>query len=302
VLRQTNSDSDQGDLVSSVGDEIKVTLDRWSVGQLGLTDLVIAGAIVVTGVLLAWIASRVAKRFARRTDGAARAAWATGGLLVATLIMLLATSIALEVLGFGLGPILVLVLLVVIALLLLRPLVTNLSSGLLLQVRGALEAGDLVRTNGTLGVVEEINARSVVIDTSDGRRVHIPNNDVLNDTIENYSSIGRRRSEIEFAVDATTDRERVLAVTAESLAEASGVLDDPPPEAMLVRVTGPFLVIRAQVWHGPLMSDARHAVSEAIRTILDGLAAADIDVDGPPWMVLETKSPAEPPSSRAGRG
>jgi hypothetical protein len=65
---------------------------------------------------------------------------------------------------------------------------TNLSSALLPRVRGALAAGDLILTNGVLGTVHEINARTVVLDTSDGWRLHVPDSHVLGGTIENYSS------------------------------------------------------------------------------------------------------------------
>jgi len=208
---QTDTSGSGGDLVSDVGDEIKVTLDQWSLGQLDFGDLLIAVAIVTAGALLAWLTSRIAKRMARKHEGAARAAIATGGILLASFVMLFAVALALEVLGFGLGPILILFLLLVVAVLLLRPLITNLSSGVLLQVRGAIEAGNLIQANGVLGVVREINARSVVVDSSDGRRIHLPNTEVIVGKIENYSTLGRLRSSFELMVSSTVDLNAVTA-------------------------------------------------------------------------------------------
>ena len=144
VNTQPDTNGSGGGLVSDVGQEIKVTLDQWSAGQLGFGDLLIALAIVIAGAVLAWLASRIAKRMARKHEGAARAAIATVGILVASFVVMFAVALALEVLGFGLGPILILFLLLVVAVLLVRPLITNLSSGVLLQVRGAIEAGNLV--------------------------------------------------------------------------------------------------------------------------------------------------------------
>lgn len=274
------------DLVSEVGNEIKVAIDRWSVGQVGVADLIAAVAILAVGALLAWIVSRTARRFARRTESHAGSAFAALGLLGATSVMLLAAALALEVLGFSLGPILVIVVMVIVALLLLRPLVTNMSSGVLLQARGALEVGDLVSTNDVFGTVAEINARSVVIDTADGRRAHIPNTDVLEATIENHTTLGRRRSSFDVTIDRDADIDRALSVMRDAVRSADAVLDDPPPEVQIAGVLGRFVVMRTYVWHGPATVFERTAVHAGVRSVLSACADAGIELDGPELVAL----------------
>lgn len=288
MIRQSDGEGDDtsGNLVSEVGNEIKVTLDRWSVGQLGVGDLIVATAVIVVGAVLAWLASRLAKRIARRYEGAARTAIATVGLLLGSSVMLLAVAVALEVLGFSLGPVLVLILLVVVALLLLRPLITNLSSGLLLQVRGALSAGDLIRTNGVLGTVHEINARSVVLETSDGRQVHVPNSDVLNDSIANYTALGRRRSSFDLMVDGSVELERVVATVERAVRAVDSVLRDPPPEVQASGIVGPLIVIRVHFWHPPTLSAERATVDRCVHAVVLACKAEGIALDGPNWMVM----------------
>lgn len=286
VVGQAPEPSDGEDLASGVGREIKVGLDRWSVGQVGLVDLLIATAVVGVGVLLAWLARTVARRVGRRTSGAAHATFAVIGILMGSVCVLFAISIALEILGFGLGPILVLILIVVVGLLLLRPMMTNLSSGLLLQIRGALEAGDLVRTNGILGIVEEINTRSVVIDTSDGRRVHVPNTEVLDGTIENYTSLGRRRSTVEFLVEATLDVDEVATTVCARLGDVDHILSEPCPQVLIDRVVGALVVLRCDVWHDPPKASARLAEHDTITTVLDVLEELDVMLGGQSIVVL----------------
>jgi len=284
--RQATDPSDSEDLVSGVGNEIKVGLDRWSVGQLGVTDLLIAGGVLVAGAFLAWVARSVARRVARRSSGSVHAAIAIGGLLAGSMILLLATSIALEVLGFGLGPILVLILVLIVGLLLLRPLMTNLSSGLLLQVRGALQAGDLVKTNGMVGIVHEINSRSVVIATSNGRRVHVPNTEVLDGTIENYTSLGRRRSTIEFMVDRSADIDGVITAVTRSLEPAEHVLGDPAPRVLIDRVIASSIVLRCDVWHDPSMTNSRLATHETITCLRAALDDIGVQLGGSALVTL----------------
>jgi small-conductance mechanosensitive channel len=290
-VTQASDPNDSDDLVSGVGNEIRVGLDRWSSGHVGVTDLVIAGAIVVIGGLLAWVASRIARRIARRNTGATHTAVAVAGIIASSMFVLLAASISLEVLGFGLGPILVLILVVVIVLLLLRPMVTNLTSGLLLQVRGALEEGDLIKTNGVEGVIEEINARSVVIETNDGRRVHVPNTEVLDGTIENYTSIGRRRSTVEFIIDARNELDPVIAAVGRSLQETDHVLSEPPPLVLIDRLVASSVVMRCDVWHEPSLADARLARHETIGCVLETLDEFRVAVGGSALVTLGDDGP-----------
>lgn len=294
LIRQSSDDSPNRDVVSDVGNEIKVTLDQWTVGQLGVADLIAAAAVIAGGVLLAWVSSRLVRRVGRHTEGAAATAIATIGQLVGGSVMLLSTALALEMLGFSLGPVLVLILIAIVAMLLMRPLITNLSSGLLLQVRGALDVGDLVLTRGEFGVVKEITTRTVVIDTADGRRIHAPNSDVLDDTIVNYSSLGARRSSLDVTVSCHEDLELVLMTIQDALSDLPELDADRPSEVQLARVSGRLAVVRALVWHGSTMSDERAAVDAALRSVLAALRAAGVRPDGPTILELGSDVPESP--------
>ena len=291
LIRQSSDENPNGDLVSDVGNEIKVTLDQWTVGQLGVADLIAAAAVIAGGFVLAWLASRLVRRVGRHTDGAAGTAIATIGQLVGGSVMLLSMTLALEILGFSLGPVLMLILIAIVAMLLMRPLITNLSSGLLLQVRGALDVGDLVMTRGEFGVVKEITTRTVVIDTADGRRIHAPNSDVLDDTIVNYTSLGSRRSSFEVTVAFDEDVELVLTTIRSALSGVPELDPERPSEAQLARVSGRLVAVRVLVWHGPDMADERAAVDAALRVVLADLREAGVELDGPTVLELGSDLP-----------
>ncbi|MFW2333735.1 mechanosensitive ion channel family protein [Ilumatobacter sp.] len=283
---QSSGDESSGDsgngLVSDVGNEIKVTLDRWSVGQLGLGDLLAAMGVIVGGFVVAWLLRRIIHRGARNMTGAALTAVGTVGKLAGAFVHLLAAALALEILGFSLGPILILILIAVVVLLLLRPMITNLSSGLLLQLRGALDAGDLVRTTrDALGVVQEITTRTTVLDTADGRRIHVPNSDVLNDVIVNYTSLGRLRSTFDITVHHEENLDLVVSTMRLALTQVDGILTEPEPEVQVHDVLGRFIVVRALVWHDPTLEARRSAIDRCIRAVLADLHAAHVTLDGP---------------------
>lgn len=291
LVGQSSDSGDNEDIISGVGNEIQVGLDRWSVGQLGVTDMLIAAGVVAVGAFLAWLTRWIARRAARRTSGATHAAIAVGGIILGSMILLLSISMAMEVLGFGLGPILVLILMLVVGLLLLRPMITNMSSGLLLQVRGALEAGDLVSTNGVFGVVDEINARSVVINTSNGRRVHLPNTEVLDGAIENYSSLGRRRTTVELMVDRNAPVDLLITTLTNSIERAAHTLDEPAPRVLTDRLVGSSIVLRCDVWHDPSMEACRLATHETIGCVLAALDELGVQLGGSALVTLGDDRP-----------
>ena len=169
---------------------------------------------------------------------------------------------------------------------------TNLSSGLLLQARAAVAAGDLICVNEVLGTVLEINARSVVIETADGRTVHVPNADVVNETIENFSALGRRRSTFEVTVDARTDLDQVIGTIERSVASITDVLDEPPPMVALAGVVGRYVVLQVRVWHGPLLAAERSTVSAAVRGVVADCTAAGISLTGPELLAVEPAGPS----------
>ncbi|MGI9603475.1 MAG: mechanosensitive ion channel domain-containing protein, partial [Acidimicrobiales bacterium] len=158
-----------GDLTTEIDNTIKVALDKWSVGQIGWPDFWLALGVLAIAVVLAYLVRRFIRYSTGALDGTAAAAVALTGQLVSVGIYLFAVALVLEILGFTLGPVLILGLLVVVLFLVLRPLVQNLTSGLVLQLRGHCQPGELVEIDGELGTVVEVNTRAVVLLAPDGR-------------------------------------------------------------------------------------------------------------------------------------
>ena len=279
---EPSSDSNDGDVVLDVGNEIRVTLDRWTAGQLGFADLVAASIVMAVGFTLAWLVKRLIRRAASNLTGAALTSVRTMAQLAGGSIVLFASAVALEILGFSLGPVLILILIAVVALLLLRPMITNLSSGLLLQVRAALDVGDLVSTTGDIvGVVHEITTRTVTIDTTDGRRVHVPNSDVLNGAIVNYTVRGHRRSSFDVMLRWDSDLDLAMSTMRLALSQVEEIESDPRPEVQVARAIGGLVVIRSLVWHAPEQSAERAAVDAGLRAVIGSLDSAGFALDGP---------------------
>ncbi len=300
LAQTTNSNGEgQGDLLGELGSEIRVVLDRWSAGQIGLADLAIGAGVLAVAALASFLVRREARKMTARMDAPAATAGLVVGRLVALGIYLFATGLVLEVLGFTLGPVLMIALVIWAALVFARPLMHDLNSGLALQLRGSFRIGDLVETNGITGTVEGVNTRSVILITGDGKTVEIPSREVADNALVNYSTLGHRRSAMTLslpegaAVVDITDRLRTVV---EGLGH---VLDEPPPEVVITGFDGTRTSVTILYWHDPELWAERVASDRVGQTVLELLTAEDFALSDPGIVVKEHDPPVlgRPPSS-----
>jgi small-conductance mechanosensitive channel len=171
--------------------------------------------------------------------------------VVKYLVLLLGIGIALTFLGAQLQP-LITVMLIVLAVLALtmRGIADNFGAGIVLQTRKPIGPGDEISSQGYTGVVLELNGRSVVIRTNDGRVVHLPNAELLSAPLTNHSEHGVRRSEVEVRLtDPDLSVSHGLPATTQAV---PGVLTDPAADIVLVTVEPSRVVLRLRFWHEPL--------------------------------------------------
>lgn len=116
----------------------------------------------------------------------------------------------------------------------LQTLVNNLVSGLIIAFEKPVNVGDAVDINGQSGTMKSIGFRSSVVSTFDGSDVIIPNGDLLNAHLINWT-LGdtKRRVEILVGVSYGTDLEKVKRIL-------MGILED---EKRILRLPGPTILV-----------------------------------------------------------
>jgi small-conductance mechanosensitive channel len=95
----------------------------------------------------------------------------------------------------------------------LQTLINNLVSGLIIAFEKPLNVGDLVDINGQSGIMKSIGFRSSVLSTWDGSDVIIPNGDLLNAHLINWT-LGdtKRRVEIKIGVAYSADLGKIKSL------------------------------------------------------------------------------------------
>jgi small conductance mechanosensitive channel len=183
-----------------------------------LPNLGAAILIVLLFWILARVASNVVGRVLRRATSygeinalltrLAFIATLAAGLFIALGILQLEKTVTSLVAGAG-----VLTLIIGFA---FQDLAANFIAGILLQLRHPFRRGQLVRTNDFYGTVEHIDLRNTVIHTLTGQIVHLPNKDVFQNPLENFSESGYRRIDIPVIVPTglNVDRAERMAMAA----------------------------------------------------------------------------------------
>lgn len=148
----------------------------------------------------------------------------------------------------------------------LQTMVNNLVSGLIIAFEKPVNVGDIVDINGQTGTMKSVGFRSSVITTWDGADLVMPNGDLLNAQLINWSLGGnRRRVAIDISVAYDTDLELVKQLLLDKLAENEKVLKKPNPVVRYEQFGSSAINLKVLFW----TRDFREALSIKSDVIVD---------------------------------
>lgn len=120
----------------------------------------------------------------------------------------------------------------------LQGLVNNLVSGLIISIEKPVNVGDLVEVGGQSGTIKSIGFRSSVISTALGSDVIIPNGDLLNQHLVNWTHENNSRCvDIPVGVAYGTDLEKAIQILKELPAKDKRIVAV-PTAIVLIRQFG----------------------------------------------------------------
>ncbi|NCA85025.1 MAG: mechanosensitive ion channel family protein [Clostridia bacterium] len=101
----------------------------------------------------------------------------------------------------------------------------NFISGVILAFRRPFAIGQVIKVSDIMGTAKRTNLRVTVIQTFQGQEVFVPNKDVLQNPIINYSAIGKRRIDLGVGISYGDDLAKVQRVVLETIKNLEGVID-----------------------------------------------------------------------------
>ena len=107
-----------------------------------------------------------------------------------------------------------------------QDIASNFISGIFISFRKPFNVGDMIKIKDYTGNVVEIKLRDTTILTFQGQYVTIPNKDVFQNPIENFTRYGKRRIDIKGGVSQGDDLNKASRVALEALENIDGIIKE----------------------------------------------------------------------------
>jgi len=154
-----------------------------------------------------------------------------------------------------------------------RQTLGSLFAGFVLMFSRPFEIGDWVQIRDHEGTVTDITIINTRMQSLDGETVVIPNDNVSNSTIVNYTDHDRLRLRVEVGVDYGTDVDRARELAREAIGELDRVRPSPRPQVVPTTFGDSAVILEARFWIDQPNAFRRAQVTaevvEAIKTAYD---------------------------------
>ncbi|QPH41850.1 mechanosensitive ion channel [Pedobacter endophyticus] len=131
----------------------------------------------------------------------------------------------------------------------LQTMVNHLVSGLIIAFEKPVNVGDIVDIDGQAGTMKSVGFRSSVITTFDGADVVMPNGDLLNSHLINWTLAGNhRRISIALGVDCNADLEATREILLQMLNGEPKILKKPAPLLQYEQFTSNSIEVKLFFW------------------------------------------------------
>ena len=281
-------DSDLSKPIEGVQDSFEMVqekLNAWLETAVALLpNLVVAILVILIFLLLSRLARKLIQRFLDKLTGSqaiARLLSTLGGIAVISIGIFIALGVlkldkTVTSLLAGAG-------VVGIALAFaFQDLAANLIAGVYLSFQRPFVIGDLIETNDTFGTVAAIDHRSTRIKTTSGQAVLIPNKEIFETKLVNFSTSRTRRVELRVGVSYGEDLNSVREITSAALSSLEMRETDKVVEVFFEGFGGSSIDLVARFWIDfSRQVEYKHALSEAIIAIKKAFDEKDVAIPFP---------------------
>lgn len=146
----------------------------------------------------------------------------------------------------------------------------NFAGGVLVMIFKPYKVGDLIESQGHLGVVKEVQIFNTILIAPQSKQVIIPNGATSNGSIVNYTVEGKIRVDLTVGVSYDADIDKTKAVLMEVLNTHEKVMQDPAPFVGVLEMADSSVNFAVRPHCAPKdYWDVFFSVNEAVKKALD---------------------------------
>lgn len=160
-----------------------------------------------------------------------------------------------------------------------QDIAANYISGVLLSISRPFRIGELIQVNGYEGFVKELKLRETLILTYQGQYISIPNKEVFQNPITNYTRLGKRRADITGGVRKENDLKFVQSVALEALKKVPNVIQE-DTTFLFEEISNDSMNFKIRIWvNSGKFNDYLQFINDVIVTL--DVAFKDNDITVP---------------------
>ncbi len=156
---------------------------------------------------------------------------------------------------------------------------SNIAAGTMLLFLRPFRVGDYIDADGIAGTIDELGLLTTQMRTFDGIYVMVPNNQLWNKAIKNYSRLPTRRLDLVVGISYEDDIEAALRVLEDLLGSDQRALADPVPQVMVKELADSSVNINMRCWTNS--GDYWNLLFDLTKQSKHSLAAAGITIPFP---------------------
>lgn len=150
----------------------------------------------------------------------------------------------------------------------LRTVFSNLVSGFILLMDKSVKPGDVIAVDGNHGVITEMNARCVVLQTGDGIELMLPNERLVSSNVMNWSYNSKNvRQKLDVVIAYTADLELAQKLMLTLAREHKRVLRSPAPVVFIKDFVHNGINLELRYW----LKDPEEGLADVKSDLLMGI-------------------------------
>ncbi|MFY0614496.1 MAG: mechanosensitive ion channel [Hyphomicrobiaceae bacterium] len=130
----------------------------------------------------------------------------------------------------------------------LRDTLANVAAGIMILVIRPFSTGHFVEIGDITGTVRIINLFNTEIATTDNIQILVPNKEVWQSPIKNYSAYERRRLDMTIGIDYAADADRAIGIVRRLIETDARSIMDPEPFVRITELADSSVNLTLRVW------------------------------------------------------